>query len=158
MTANKRLQPTLGNPGAAEARRWAVWVRVRMSTEQYLSLRSCHQRHGAESARVLGVAAACAVESRRRSSSSASLGCIALSAAVGLASLGAGLRSTLRRRVRAVSCFAVQRRVAVRSVSSGLHPARLLRQTSLPNNAFEPTLESYATSLRAGCGAAQRKR
>ena len=75
---------------------------------------------------------------------------IALSGAVGAASFGARLRSSSRRRVRVVSRVAVQRHVAVRSVSSGLHPARLLRPASLPNNSLEPTLRTPATSLRVG--------
>jgi hypothetical protein len=54
--------------------------------------------------------------------------------------------------------LAVCRRGAVQSAWSGLHRRNEHSMISLPNNAFEPTLESSATSLRVGCGAAQRKR
>ncbi len=132
--------------------------RMRMSTEPYRSRTFPRKRNGAASVRVARAAATCAVASRLRSSSSARLSYIALSGAVGVASFGAGLRSSSRRRVRVASRFAVQRGVAVRSVSSGLCPARLLRPASLPNNSLEPTLVSTAASLRVGGGAAQLKR
>ncbi len=112
-----------------------------MSTEPHRSLTFPRKRNGAASVRVARAAATCAVASRLRSSSSARLSYIALSGAVGVASFGAGLRSSSRRRVRVASRFAVQRHVAVRSVSSGPHPARLLRPASLPNNSLEPTLK-----------------
>jgi hypothetical protein len=54
--------------------------------------------------------------------------------------------------------LAVYRRAAVQSVRSGLHRRSQHLMSSLPNNAFEPTLESSATSLRVECGAAQRNR
>ncbi len=132
--------------------------RMRMSTELHRSLTFPRKRHGAASACLLRAAVTCAVASRLRSSSSARPSCIARSAAVGVASLGAGLRSSSRRRVRVASRVAVQRRVAVRSVGPGLYPARLLRPALLPNNSFEPTLETHAVSLRVGSGAAQLNR
>jgi hypothetical protein len=144
---------------APQRRRWAAGRElVRMSTERHRSLKAWRQRHGAGSVRIARAAAACAVESRLRFSSSTTSGCIARSAAVGVASFGARLRSSSRRKVRAASCFAVQRCVAVRSVSSGLRPAHLLRPASLPNNSLEPTLETTAALLRVGVGAAQLNR
>jgi hypothetical protein len=134
------------------------WPRLEMKSQPHRSLEAWRQRHGAGSARIARAAAACSVESRLLSGSSAILGCIARSAAVGVASFGAGLRSSSRRRVWAASRFTVQRCVAVRPASSGLHPARLLRPASLPNNSLEPTLVSTAPSLRVGGGAAQLNR
>ena len=77
---------------------WAAGRELRMSTEPHRSRTFRRQRHGAGSVRVARAAAACAVASRLRSSSSARLSYIALSGAVGVASFGAGLR--LRRRAR----------------------------------------------------------
>jgi hypothetical protein len=116
------------------------------------------QLRGAGSARFVRAAVTCTGESRLRRKSSTALSCSALSAAVGVASFGAGLRPAPRPWVRVASRIAVQRGVAVRSVNSGVIAARLLRPASLPNNSLEPTLETTATSLRVGSGAAQLKR
>jgi hypothetical protein len=132
--------------------------RMRMSTEPHRSLTFPRKRRGAASARVERAAATCAVASRFGSSSSARLSYVALCGAVGVASFGAGLRSSSRRRVRVASRFAVQRCVAVHSVSAGLRPAWLLRPASWPNNSLEPTLETPAPSLCVSAGAAQLKR
>ena len=126
-----------------------------MKRQSHRSLEAWRQRRGARSVQVARAAVACAVASRLRSSSSARLSYIALSGAVGVASFCAGLRYSSRRRVRVASRSAVQPSVAVRSVSSGLHRTRLLRPASLPNNSFEPTLETTAASLRVSAGAAQ---
>jgi hypothetical protein len=134
------------------------WPRIGMEREPHRSLMGWCQRHGAGLACVARAVSTSGVQSGLCSSSSATLGRIARSAAVGVPSSGAGLRASLRRRARVGLRFAVQRGVAVRSVSSGLFAARLLRPASLPNNSFEPTLETPATSLRVGCGAAQLKR
>ena len=129
-----------------------------MSTEPHRSLTFPRKRPGAESAHPLRAAALCPLASQLRSFVVATVSGIAPSSEVGVASLRALLRSSSRRRVRAASRFVVQRCVAVRSVSSGLHPARLLLPASLPNNSLEPTPVSNAPSLRVSSGAAQLKR
>jgi hypothetical protein len=129
-----------------------------MSRERHRSLTFSRKRKGAASLRIARAAATGAGASRLPSGSSARLSYVALSGAVGVASFGAGLRSSSRRRGRVASRVAVQRHVAVRSVSSRLRPAWLLRPASLPNNSFEPTLVTTADSLRVGAGAAQLNR
>ena len=129
-----------------------------MESEPHPSLEARWQRHGAGSVRASRAVAICTVASRLRSSSSTVLSGTATSAAVGVASFGAGHRLSFHRRVEVASSLAVQRRGAVLSGNSWRpagHPCLIAR---LPNQSLEPTPVTNAPLLRVGSGAAQLNR
>ena len=73
-------------------------------------------------------------------------------------SFRAGFRSSSRRRLRVESVLETEGKVAVRSESAGLPPARCFQFGRLPNKSLEPTPVTKARVVWLSSGAAQLNR